>query len=42
MNKPNGITHYEVSSPGIQNLLNNQQTRRKLLNFENWTNGEPQ
>ena len=31
-----GITGYGVSSPGIQN----QPTQRKLLNFENWTNGE--
>ena len=23
-------------------LLKNQHTQRKLLNFENWTNGEPQ
>ena len=30
-----GITGYGVLSPGIQN----QPTQRKLLNFENWTNG---
>ena len=33
-----GITGYGVLSPGIQN----QPTQIKLLNFENWTNGEPQ
>ena len=22
-------------------MLKNQQTKRKFLNFENWTNGEP-
>ena len=49
-----GITGYGVSRPGmlwsfktrdtkLERFLNkNQLTQRKLLNFENWTNGEPQ
>ena len=41
-----GITGYGVSRPEIQNqkdfLYKNQHTPRKLLDFENWTNGEPQ
>ena len=35
----------EFSSRGTKLELflpKNQQTQRKLLNFENWTNGEPQ
>ena len=40
-----GSTGYGVSSLGIQNyierfLSKNQHTQRKLLNFENWCNGE--
>ena len=48
-----GIIHYGntgcgVFKRGIQNkklerfLPKNQHTQRKVLNFENWTNGEPQ
>ena len=35
----------EISSGGVELeifLPKNQPTQRKLLNFENWTNGEPQ
>ena len=38
-----GNTGYGVSSPGIQNerfLPKNQHNKRKLLDFENWCNGE--
>jgi hypothetical protein len=41
-----GITGYGVSRPGIQNqkdfCIKINTPKRKLLNFENWTNGEPQ
>jgi hypothetical protein len=36
-----GITGYGVTK--LETFLHkNQHTQRKLLNFENWTNGEPQ
>ena len=40
-----GNTGCQVFKWGIQNwkkMPKNQHTQRKLLNFENWTNGEPQ
>ena len=46
-----GITGYGISRPGILGLRDtklvrflhkNQHTQRMLLNFENWTSGEPQ
>ena len=41
-----GMTGYGVSRPGDTKLEiflhKNQHAQRKILNFENWTNGEPQ
>ena len=39
-----GISSYGLGRPGkLESFLHkNQRTQRKLLNFENWTNGESQ
>ena len=37
------IWHYRLWNFKLERFLHkNQHTQRKLLNFENWTNGEPQ
>ena len=38
-----GLWSFQTGYTKLERFLHkNQQTQRKLLNFENWTNGEPQ
>ena len=38
-----GLWSFQAGGTKLERFLHkNQQTQRKLLNFENWTNGEPQ
>ena len=38
-----GLWNFQMGYTKLERLLHkNQHTQRKLLNFENWTNGEPQ
>ena len=38
-----GLWSFQMGYTKLERFLHkNQHTQRKLLNFENWTNGEPQ
>ena len=38
-----GLWSFQTGYTKLERFLHkNQHTQRKLLNFENWTNGEPQ
>ena len=38
-----GLWSFQTGHTKLERFLHkNQHTQRKLLNFENWTNGEPQ
>ena len=38
-----GLWSFQTGYAKLERVLHkNQHTQRKLLNFENWTNGEPQ
>ena len=36
------VMDFEDQAYKLEKLHKNQHTQRKLLNFDNWTNGEPQ